>query len=73
MESLKGKKYSLNRLNKVVQQIDKISVSRLYDFIDATIETEIVNENKLDISFDVKESEKFYVKRINILGNNITE
>jgi len=73
LESLKGKKYSLNKLNKVVQQIDKISVSRLYDFIDATIETEIVSENKLDISFDVKESEKFYVKRINILGNNITE
>tara|TARA_E500000178_G_scaffold194460_1_gene192449 strand:- start:1689 stop:3917 length:2229 start_codon:yes stop_codon:yes gene_type:complete len=73
LKRLKGKKYSLNKLNKVVQQIDKISVSRLYDFIDATIETEIVNENKLDISFDIKESEKFYVKRVNILGNNITE
>ena len=54
LESLKGKKYSLNRLNKVVQQIDKISVSRLYDFIDATIETEIVNENKLNISLMLK-------------------
>ena len=70
---LKGKKYSLNKLNKVVKQIDKISASRLYDFIDASIETEVVDENKLNITFDVKESEKFYVKKINILGNNITE
>ena len=73
LEKLKGKKYSLNKLNNVVKQIDKISVSRLYDFIDATIDTEIVDEDKLDITFSIKESEKFYVKKINILGNNITE
>ncbi len=73
LEKLKDKKYSLNKLNKVVKQIDQISVSRLYDFIDATIETEEVENDKLDITFIVKESEKFYVKRINILGNNITE
>ena len=73
LKKLKDEKYSLIKLNKVVKQIDKISVSRLYDFIDATIETEIVDSNKLDITFLVKESEKFYVKKINILGNNITE
>ena len=73
LSKLKGEKYSLNKLNKVVKQIDKISVSRLYDFIDASIETQIVNDNKLDIKFVVNESEKFYVKTINILGNNITE
>ncbi len=73
LEKLKNKKYSLNKLNKVVGQIDQISVSRLYDFIDAAIETEIIDDDKLDITFVVKESEKFYVKKINILGNNITE
>ena len=73
LKDLKGEKYSLNKLNKVVKQIDKISVSRLYDFIDATIETNIIEDDKLDISFVVKESEKFYVKKINIIGNNITE
>ncbi len=70
---LKEERYSLNKLNKVVKQIDQISVSRLYDFIDASIETEIIGDNELDISFIVKESEKFYVKKINVLGNNITE
>ena len=73
LKDLKGEKYSLNKLNKVVKQIDKISVSRLYDFIDATIETNIIEDDKLDVSFVVKESEKFYVKKINIIGNNITE
>ena len=73
LKKLKDEKYSLNKLNKVVKQIDQISVSRLYDFIDATIETEIVEDDKLDITFVVKESEKFYVKKINIIGNNITE
>ena len=73
LEKLKNEKYSLNKLNKVVGQIDQISVSRLYDFIDAAIETEIIDDNSLDITFVVKESEKFYVKKINILGNNITE
>ncbi len=73
LKDLKEQRYSLNKLNKVVKQIDQISVSRLYDFIDASIETEIIGDNELDISFIVKESEKFYVKKINVLGNNITE
>ena len=73
LKELKDKKYSLIKLNKVVEQIDQISVSRLYDFIDATIETEIIGDDKLDIKFVVKESEKFYVKKINVIGNNITE
>jgi len=73
LKDLKEKRYSLNKLNKVVKQIDQISVSRLYDFIDASIEAEIIGDNELDISFVVKESEKFYVKKINVLGNNITE
>ena len=73
LKKLKDKKYSLNKLNKVVKQIDQISVSRLYDFIDAAIETTIIEDNKLDITFIIKESEKFYVKKINVIGNNITE
>ncbi len=73
LKKLKNEKYSLNKLNKVVKQIDRISVSRLYDFIDASIETEIIGNDKLDITFLVAESEKFYVKKINVIGNNITE
>ncbi len=73
IEDLKDKKYSLNEINKVIKEIDKISVSRLYDFIDATIEIDEVNNDKLDLKFTVIESDKFFVNRIDIFGNNITE
>ena len=62
IDKLKNKKYSLNKINKVIKEIDKISVARLYDFIDATIEINEVDENKLDLKFTVIESDKFFVK-----------
>ena len=40
--------------------------------IQATVDEKIIG-NKIDLIFDVKETEKFFVDRINILGNNITE
>ena len=73
VENLIDKKYSLNQINKVIKEIDKISVARLYDFIDATIEINEIDDNKLDLKFKVIESDKFFVNRIDIFGNNITE
>ena len=73
INKLKDKKYSLIKINKVIKEIDKISVARLYDFIDATIEINESGENKLDLIFSVIESEKFFVNKIDIFGNNITE
>ena len=32
----------------------------------------IVDNNKINFNFKIKDSEKFYVERINILGNNQT-
>ena len=73
IKKLEGKKYSLNKINKVVKEIDKISVSRLYDFIDATIEINEIDDSQLSLSFSVLESEKFFVNKVNIFGNNVTE
>ena len=47
--------------------------SRLYDFIDATIEINEIGEDKLDLTFSVLESDKFFVNNIDIFGNNVTE
>ena len=66
------KPYSLNQISKIVDEIDKISLSRQYDFINADLQENIISENSLDILINIKESEKFYVERINIFGNNIT-
>ena len=42
-----------------------------YESVDVDIEENIVS-NKIDISFNISESTKSFVKKINILGNNVT-
>ena len=73
INNLKNEKYSFSKISKVIKGIDKISVARLYDFIDATIEVDEIGEDKLNLIFNVIESDKFFVNKINIFGNNITE
>ena len=69
---MKKKVYSFNRVAKVVDEIDKISLSRQFEFINAEVIEKKIDKNKIDIEFRIKESDQFYVERINILGNNIT-
>ena len=64
-----NKDYSLETINKILDEIDKIASNRLYDFIDAKVEEKVVGENKLNLNFIVSDSKKFYVERINIFGN----
>ena len=68
---IKGTSYSINTVNKILEQIDKITLNEEYKSINASVD-ENIYENKLDINFIIEESEKFYVERINIFGNNIT-
>ena len=66
---LKDTKYSLDNLNLILTQIEKIASERLYDFINVDVEEKIVNKNKINLLFKIKDSEKFYIERINVLGN----
>ena len=68
---IKGTSYSINTVNKILEQIDKITLNEEYKSINASVD-ENIYDNKLDINFIIEESEKFYVERINIFGNNIT-
>ena len=68
-KKLKDKKYSINSINQILDEIDNIASSRLYDFIDARVEEKIVDKNKINFNFTVEDSNKYYVERINILGN----
>ena len=72
LNELNGERYSLNKVTDVIEEIDKISLSRQYDFINADLEEIKDGNNNLDLIINIKESEKFYVERINIFGNNIT-
>ena len=69
---MENEKYSFQSISKVVDEIDKISLSRQYEFINAEVIENKIDKDKLDIVFKIKESEQYYVERINILGNNIT-
>ncbi len=72
LTKLEGKLYSLNKLEKILDKIDSLATTKSYEFIDAEINETIINENNLDITISFSESEKFYVERVNILGNSIT-
>ncbi len=66
---LKGKNYSLNNINLILKEIERIASLKLYDFIDANISEVETNENKLNFLFQITDSQKFYVEKINIFGN----
>ncbi len=68
---LKGSNYSLDNLNLILEEIDYIASLRLYDFIDINV-TEDISDDKINFTFNVVDSEKFYVERINIIGNFVT-
>jgi len=72
LNDMKYKPYSLNRINNLLNEIDNIAVKKQYEFINASFSEKILDNNKIDITFKINESQKFYINRINILGNDIT-
>ena len=72
LNDMKDKPYSLNRINDLLNQIDNIAVRKQYEFINASFTEKIMDENKINIDFIISESQKLYVNRINITGNDIT-
>jgi len=70
---LKNQSYSTNKIQKILDKVDSLALSRQYEFINASIKEEIVDNNKLNLIFTIGESKKYYVDRINIIGNDITE
>jgi len=67
----KGKPYSINTIDKILDEIDSTTTLEQYKFIKANV-VETINDNSIDLQFYIEEGEKFYVNRINILGNTIT-
>ena len=70
-KKIKNEKYSYQDIEKILDKIEKIALNQNYEFIDAKV-TEVINDNKIDFSFKIIDTEKLYVNKINILGNNIT-
>jgi len=70
-KKIKGKSYSINTIDKILDEIDTITTLEQYKFINANV-IETINKNSIDLQFNVEENEKFYVDKINIFGNTIT-
>ena len=70
--NLKGEPYSVNSITKILNEIDKIVMNEQYEFLKSTVD-EKINSNLINLSFNIEESEKYYVEKINIYGNNITQ
>ncbi len=68
---LNGEEYSLLKINNLLKDINSVALSRQYEFINASI-VESIQDNKIDFEIKISESEKFYVEKVNIVGNYTT-
>ena len=73
LNKLKGEKYSLKEINKILDYIDKIILQKEYLFLNTKYDLIVVENNKINVKFSFSDLEQFYVEQINILGNYITE
>jgi outer membrane protein insertion porin family len=72
LDKLKDQVYSLNKIEKVLLEVDKIALTRQYQFIDAILDEKIVGNDKINVEISLQDNEKFYVEKINIYGNDYT-
>ena len=70
-EELKGEHYSINKIEDILDEIDKITLSEEFENIKADVDQNI-NKNLINLTFNIDLAEKLMVERINIFGNNIT-
>ncbi len=71
-KKLKGQKYSIKSVEKILNEIDKITIQEEFKSSRAFVKEELDND-KLNIDFIIEESAKFFVEKINIFGNNVTQ
>ena len=69
---LKGEPYSINSVEKILQQIETITINDEYMSVQTSVE-ESISANQLNLNFNIEEAEKYFVKKINIFGNNVTQ
>ncbi len=72
LKKLKNEPYSINSIEKILEEIDLLALEEQYESVDVQV-IEKINDNVLNLTFEIIETEKFFVERINILGNNVTQ
>jgi outer membrane protein insertion porin family len=71
LKKLEGKPYSINSIEKITREIDLLALSEQYETVNIDVIEEI-QKNNLNLKFIIEDGDKSFVKKINILGNNVT-
>ena len=66
-----GNYYSPFTIKKILDEIDEIIDENNIQFIEHNVE-EVLEDNTIEIIFNIYETEKIFVNRIDILGNTVT-
>ena len=72
LNKLNNELYSINSIEKILEEIDILALDEQYESVDIQV-IENIKDNKLNLTFNIIETEKFFVERINIFGNNVTQ
>ena len=67
----KNTTYSLNKIKNILDEIDQVVLNEQYESINASVD-EKLNDDTLNLIFSIFETNKMFIEKINILGNNIT-
>ena len=68
---LKDEPYSLRAVDKILKEINIITTNEEYHSMEATVE-EIIKDNRIKLVFNINETDKIFIEKINIFGNNVT-
>ena len=71
-KKLENEPYSLTRVEDILEKIEIITISEQYESIKATV-NENIEASKINITFKIEETDKVFIEKINIYGNNITK
>ena len=71
-DKIKNEPYSLNKIKQIVNKIEIITLNEQFESVNVIVD-EIINDDKLNLSFKINPSELFTINRINIFGNNVTQ
>ena len=71
-DDLKGEPYSIYRIRTIIDKIENIALSEQFESV-KVIPIENIISNKINLKFKIEDTEKFYVEKINIFGNNVTQ
>ena len=72
LKKLHKEPYSINSIEKILEEIDILALQEQYESVNVEV-IENIDNDRLNLKFEIIETDKFFVERINILGNNVTQ